>query len=102
MAKPLTKDDKVRLLEGKYNAEDAIVGITGLRGDQDSDRQMRSQTKRNKANFMRYKQHFKKSQLAKNFDAGRLNSKDLGEINKIFSESAKNKATMIKKLKRKK
>ena len=74
---------------------------TGLRGDQDEDRQIRSQTERNKANFLKYKQHFKKSILAEGFDSGRLNRKDLKDINELFSEFAKNKATMLKKLTKK-
>ena len=54
-----------------------------------------AQFSRNKENFVERRTMFKKSRLAENFDSGRLNSKDLGEVNKIFAESAKNKATMI-------
>ena len=49
----------------------------------------------NKENFVQRRTMIKKSELAKNFDSGRLTSKDLGEVNKIVAESAKNKATMI-------
>ena len=60
-----------------------------------------AQFHRNKANFVERRTMFKKSELAKNFESGRLKSKDLGEVNKIFSESAKNKATMIKNITKK-
>ena len=49
----------------------------------------------NKENFVQRRTMIRKSDVAKSFDSGRLTSKDLGEVNKIVAESAKNKATMI-------
>jgi len=83
------------------------MGITGLsvkydkHGDKigdDADRQMRIQSDRNKANFVERRTMFKKSRLAENFDAGRLNMKDLKEINEHFADSDRNKATLLKRI----
>ena len=108
MAKKLSSDDKVKLVEDKHNSSydpelDYISTAHGRRRDRNAIKQSNeAQFHRNKANFLTRRTMFKKSELAKGFESGRLTSKDLGEVNKIFSESAKNKATMIKKLKRKK
>ena len=77
---------------------------TGHSRDRDRNAMKQSheaQFHRNKANFVERRTMFKKSELAKNFESGRLKSKDLGEVNKIFAESAKNKATMIKNITKK-
>ena len=107
MAKNLTKDEKTELLENKYNSSydpelDYISTAHGRRRDRNAIKQSNeAQFHRNKANFLTGRTMFKKSELAKGFESGRLKSKDLGEVNKIFAESAKNKATMIKNITKK-
>jgi hypothetical protein len=58
-----------------------------------------AQFSRNKANFVERRNMFKKSLFAKNLDAGRLDMKDLKEINEHFAGTAKNKTTMVKNMK---
>jgi hypothetical protein len=104
MAKKKKEEEEEKKTKQKRTRRKVDYIYTGHSRDRDRNAIKQSneaQFKRNKANFITRRTMFKKSELAKNFDSGRLTSKDLGEVNKIFAESAKNKATMIKNINKK-
>jgi|TARA_R100000656_G_scaffold99665_2_gene72333 hypothetical protein len=95
------EEEKKKKTKRKRTRRKVDYIYTGHSRDRDRNAMKQSheaQFNRNKANFLTRRTMFKKSELAKGFESGRLTSKDLGEVNKIFAESAKNKATLIKRI----
>jgi polyhydroxyalkanoate synthesis regulator protein len=92
------KKKKTKQKRTKQKVSDVYTGHSRDR-DRNAIRQSNeAQFNRNKENFLQRRTMFKKSRLAENFDAGRLNMKDLKEINEHFADSDRNKATLLKRI----